>query len=506
MIMPYKSIKRNYIFNLIYQLFLIIVPIIVTPYVSRVLGVEGSGQYSYTYSIVTYFTLFAALGFGYYAQRLVASHQGDKIQQSKDFWSVIIARIIPVFLTLAIYTGLAVFNVYGDKYSALMWILSINVVAVAFDISFYFQGNEEFSKIVIRNVLIKCLSIVCIFIFVKDEDDLGLYTLIQSLAVILSNISLWLYLPKYLVKVNIKELKPLKLLLPTLILFLPTIATSIYTSLDKTMIGIITGNDAENGNYEYAEKLVKMAMTVITSLGTVMIPRNSQNYADGNIEAVKHNIFQSCKFVMLIGLPLMLGIVAVADNLVPWYLGDGYDKASVIMKILSPIIIIIGFSNVFGIQFLVPCHMDKRFTIAIISGAVINFGLNCGLIYLWGSYGAAVSTVIAETVVTAVMLIFVRKYVNFGKVLLDSWKYIVSAAIMFVPCYFMGVYLGSSVLNTLIIAFAGICIYFLILLILRDSYLLGFLKSLISKLKRNKVKNTVSDDVRDEEDIQENNN
>lgn len=479
-----KNVAKNYVFNLIYQLFLIIIPIVVTPYVSRVLGVDGSGLYSYAYSILTYFTLFAALGFGFYAQRLVASHQGDKVQQSKDFWSVFIARLIPVNLTLALYAILISVNLFGDKYSTLMWVFTIDVAAVIFDVSFFFQGNEEFGKIVVRNVLIKSLSIICIFIFVKNKNDLLLYALIQSAAVFLSNASLWLYLPKYLVKVKLKELAPLKHLLPTFILFLPTIATSVYTSLDKTMIGLITGQDAENGNYEYAEKFVKMAMTVITALGTVMIPRNSQSFAEGDFDAIKNNIFKSCKFVMLVGLPIVLGVVAVADNLIPWYLGEEYDKAANIMKILSPIIVIIGFSNVFGLQFLVPCHMDKKYIVAIISGAVVNFGLNLGFIFLWGSYGAAISTVAAELVVTLVMLIFIRKYLNFGKVLLSSWKYMLSSVVMFVPCYFLGLYLSPTILHTLIIACVGVLIYALCLLILRDEFVFKVIKAILGKFKK----------------------
>lgn len=491
-----SSIRKNYIYNLIYQIFLIIVPIFTTPYVSRVLGVDGTGRYSFTSSILTYFTLFAALGFGYYAQRLVASHQGDKLQQSKDFWNVNIARTIPVGLTLIIYCVLAAFNVYGDRYTTLMWILTINVVSVAFDISFFFQGNEEFGKIVFRNVLIKCLSIAAVFIFVRNENDLFIYVLIQSLATILSNLSLWLYLPKYLVKVSIHELQPLKHLIPTIVLFLPTIATSIYTSLDKTMIGIITGLDSENGNYEYAERIVKMALTVVTSLGTVMIPRNSNNFAKGDLEAIRQNIYTSCKFVFLLGLPMLFGIIAVSDNLVPWYLGDGYDKVSNLMKILSLIIIIIGLSNIFGLQFLVPCKMDKKFTIAIITGAVTNFGLNCGFIYLWGAYGAAIATVIAETAVTGVMLFFLRKEIKFTKILLSSWKYFVSAAIMFIPCYFVGNYLyalnhdgGNALLNSFIIVAMGIVIYVACLFILRDEYFLSYVKSFINKLKSKIKKN-----------------
>lgn len=486
--MKKKSITKNYFYNLIYQMFLIIVPIAVTPYVARVLGDDASGRYSFATSILTYFTLFAALGFGYYAQREIAKYQENPNEQNKLFWEIIIARLIPIAITTIVYVILLLSGVYGDKYTVLIAILLIQVVAIAFDISFFFQGNEDFAKIVIRNVIIKSLSIASIFIFIKNPQDLWKYVLIQSLTIILSNISLWLGLSKKVFKIDIKLLKPLKHLLPTLILFLPTIATSIYTSLDKTLIGVITGIDSENGNYEYAEKLVKMLLTVVTSLGVVVIPRNSKYFAEGNIEAVKENIYKSIQFVLCLGVPLTLGTICVADNMIPWYLGDGYDKAANLMKILSPIILIIGLSNVFGLQFLIPSGQDKKFTISIVAGAVINFGLNCLLITYWQSYGAAIATVIAEFVVTLLMIIFARKDIKFLKALSSSWKYIISGLIMFIPCYFVGHILKPSILNTIIIVIIGVVVYGICLLTLRDKFVFGVINMIISKFGRKKNK------------------
>lgn len=163
-----KRIRRNYIYNLIYQIFLILVPTVITPYVARVLGDDGSGQYSFCYSLVTYFILFASLGFGFYAQRLVAKHQGDKRQQTIDFWEVILARAVPAALTLAVYLGMIFVGVYDEKYRFLMLVMVIEVAAVLFDIAFFFQGNEEFGKMVLRNVLVKTIGFASIFLFVRE--------------------------------------------------------------------------------------------------------------------------------------------------------------------------------------------------------------------------------------------------------------------------------------------------------------------------------------------------
>lgn len=469
------NVIKNYIYNLLYEVFLLIVPIAVTPYVARALGEGASGQYSYTFSISTYFTLFAALGFNVYAQRIIASHQGDKKQQTVCFWEIFFARLVPNIITLVIYYIMIFLNIYGEKYLTLVSVLSINVIAVAFDISFFFQGNEEFGKIVIRNIIIKSISIVCIFVFVKDSSDIVIYTIIQSATILLSNISLWLYLPTYFEKISFVELHPLKHIRPTLVLFLPTIATSIYTSLDKTLIGVITKSDVENGNYEYAEKLVKMTLTILTSLGTVMSPKNTKKFADGDFHGVEQNIYNTTRYVLFLGVPLMFGIISVADNLIPWYLGSGYEKAAHLMKILSPIIVIIGLSNVFGRQYLIPSNQDKKFTIAIISGALTNLILNIILINLFSSYGAACATVIAELVVTLVMLYYVHNDFKIAYMIKLSWRYFVAGLIMFVPCYFLGQYLEPAIVNTAIIAFAGASLYFVMVIFLKDKFVFELL-------------------------------
>lgn len=465
-----KNIQKNYLYNLAYEVFLLIVPILVTPYVSRVLGEESTGQYSFVYSIVTYFTVFAALGFGRYAQRLIAQHQGDIKRQSEDFWEVLIARLIPVSITLIVYLLLLFLRVYEDRYNCLIRIFTINIIAVALDITFFFQGNEEFSKIITRNIVVKALGFLCIFFFVKDSSDLWKYTLIQSSIVFFSNALLWFYLPKYLVKVKIKNLKPLKHIAPSLVLFLPTIAISIYTSLDKTLIGLITNCDAENGNYEYADRIVKMALTVITSLGTVMVPRNSQQYANGNIKGIKDNIYLSSRFVFFCGLPMVFGLLAVADNFVPWYLGSGYSKVANLIKILSPLIIIIGFSNVFGMQFLIPSGQDKLFSGAVIIGACINFFLNLFFISWWASYGAAVATVIAESVVTIVMFVFVKKDFSVIKIVAGTWRYWLFSLIMYFVCSSVGNRLSPTIFHTAVIVIVGVLIYLIGLIITKDDF------------------------------------
>ena len=477
-----KSITKNYLYNLIYQILIIIIPIITTPYVSRVLGADGVGKYSFSNSIVSYFVIFASLGFGYYAQREIAKYQGDKKKQSEIFWEIIIVRSASVSTALIVYFAAIVLGVFKEEYTLLMMILSVSILAVAFDISFLFAGNEDFSKTVLTNTVVRILNVISIFVFVKDRNDLWKYVLITVLTVLTANASLSVYAKNFLCKIEIKSLRPIRHIKPAVILFLPTIAISVYTYLDKTMIGVITGSDFENGFYEQAEKIVKIVMTVVTSLGAVMIPRNSNAFERKDMQAIRQNIYRSVRFVLLLGIPMMIGLIAVSDNMVPWFLGDGYYKSANIMKILSVLILAIGLSNVFGLQYLIPADEDKKFTISVTCGAFTNFLLNLVLIRLFKSYGAAIATIVAETVVTVIMFCFIRKNVSLCEILKNSTKYLISGIIMFVPCFVLGRILEPSIINTFIIVFIGVVVYLICLILLKDEFFLEIANRLTSRL------------------------
>lgn len=489
-----KKITKNYIYNLIYQIFTLLTPFVVTPYISRVLGSYGIGQYSFTYSIVTYFVLFAAFGFGYYAQREIARYQGDKIEQSTIFWEIFFARLISVGISLLVYIILIDQNTFGEAYSILLHIFIINIVATSFDITFFFQGNEKFGLIALRNIIVKCVGVVAIICFVKKDGDVWIYALLQSLILIISNLSLWIQLPKYICKISIKSLNIKRHFIPTLRLFIPTIAISIYTMFDRTLIGILVPGettingvaqkvaDIENGYYEQSEKLVKMAMTIVTSLGTVMIPRNSQAVASGNNEELQVNIESAIKFVFFLGTPIMFGLAAVSFNISPWFFGEGYEKVPYLIMIFCPLILIIGLSNVLGLQYLLPKKEDFKYTISIVSGSIVNLIMNLFLISRFWSIGACIASVIGEIIVTTLMLIFSKDIINIKKLIRISWKYLLAGILMFAIVFSTQYFLKRTIIFSLLLIIEGVVSYFIILLLLMDSTTISFIK----RIKRKK--------------------
>ena len=478
--MKKKSVKKNYIYNMLYQLLLILLPIITTPYLARKLGATGNGIYGYTLSIVTYFILFGTLGISMYGQREIAYNQNDKEKRSKIFWELVIIKTITMLISILVF--FLCFCREGN-YSIYYKILLLEMLANTLDISWFYQGMEDFKKTVIRNFIVKMISLVCIFTFIKSPSDLTKYMYIYCFSTLFGSMTLWIGIWKYINKPS--KLK-FKYHFPLIIsLFIPQIAIQVYTVLDKTMLGSILNDMNEVGYYEQGQKIVKILLTVITAVGTVMMPRIANCYAEGNKEAIKSYMKKTFSFVFLLAFPLMFGIIAVANNFVPLFFGHGYDKVVPVMSILSLITLFISMSNVTGTQFLLSTKRQKEFTISVVVGAIINFILNFILIKCYKSNGAAVATVIAELSVTTVQFYFVRKDFELKEIFKSSINYIISSVIMMMVCIFIDKVMIGRMTVILTQVIAGAITYFGILFVLRDKFLIGIIKdNVISKFKK----------------------
>lgn len=475
-----KSISKNYIYNVSYQLLTLITPFITTPYLSRVLGPHGIGIYSYTTSIVSYFILLSSLGIANYAQREIAYNQDNPQIQSRTFFEINLLRIILVSISLGVYY-LTIIHFPDDH--LVYWIQALNIIAALFDISWFFQGLEEFGKIVFRNFVIKVLSVVLIFVLIHNPDDLNKYIFLLGFMNILSGISIWFYLPRYLVKIPWKEIKIFRNFSIIIQLFLPQVAIQIYTVLDKTMIGAITGSPLENGYYEQAEKVVKLSLTIVTSLGTVMMPRIAYSYAHGKIDAIKEDMMRSYRFVWFLTIPMFFGFIAVSSNFVPWFFGPGYEKVVPLMQILSGLVIAIGLSNVTGIQYLLPTNQQNKLTLSVVIGAITNFVLNLLLIPHLQSIGAAIASIIAECVVTGVQFYIVRNVFSIVNIIASMKKYFISGCIMFAAIFTLAFILPPSIIHTFIIIAIGLGCYLGLLSLLKDSMLYMAINKIKNKVR-----------------------
>ena len=477
-----NKVVKNYIYNLSYQILILIVPLITTPYVSRVLGAKGVGIFSYTNSIVQYFILFGCIGLNLYGQREIAYVQHDQGKRNKVFWELVTLRVITVSISLIVFfCSLATHG----QYASVFIIMTLDILASMVDISWFFQGIEDFKKIVVRNFIIKIVGVALIFLFVKSSDDLRLYVLCHSGTLILGNLSMWLYLPKLVGKVPFRSLEIKRYIKPTVVLFLPQIATSVYTVLDKTMIGFLTGIEEEVAYYEQGQKIVKIAMSLVTSLGTVMLPRVANLFKLNEMEKIKAYLSKSFKFICFLSFPMFFGLMAISCNIVPWFFGAGYEKVVPNMMVIAPIISIIAWSNIIGVQYLLPTGRQKEYTISVVTGCVVNCCLNLLLIPRFLSIGAAVATIIAECSVTGTQIYFTRASFDFRQIVKENIKYVLCAGLMFVPTYLAASKLSATIVHTMICVALGGAIYIVLLVLMKDETLLEAAEKVKAKIIRN---------------------
>lgn len=480
--MSKKSISKNYIYNLIYQILVIVLPLVTTPYLSRVLGAESIGIYSYTLSIVTYFALFGSLGVAMYGQREIAYVQEDKEKRTYAFLEILLLRFVTMGFSLLLF-GLTYAR--QGEYAIYYRILVIELVSQALDISWFFQGMEEFKKTVMRNSIVKIIFAISVFVFIKSSDDLIKYILIATLSNLIGNVSLWLYLKKYLTKIELKKLKICRHLKYIISLFIPQIAIQVYTVLDRTMIGKIWSDKTEVGFYEQAQKIVKLLLTIVTSLGTVMIPRMANTFAKGDKEQFKKYLSYSFSFTFLLAFPIMAGIILISKEFVPIFFGQGYEKVSILISVISPIILFIAISNILGYQFLLATKKQKEYTISVSVGAVVNFILNLFFIWRFGAIGASISTVIAEGVVALIQIYYVRGLYSMKELLYKMKNYFLATLIMFVITYGANLLLNfTGVLSVIFEIIVGIITYGIAMFASKDEFFYYLKNKVIDILKQ----------------------
>lgn len=478
------SVVLNYIYNVVYEIFILIIPFVTAAYTSRVFEADGVGQYSFSNTIASYAILIGSLGVASYGQRECSRLRDDKRLLSNTFWEIFFLKACSVFLCLLLYLIPAFL---ATTYSIYLKAFSILVLASIFDISWFYRGIENFKWVSFWQIVIKTISTVCLFIFVKEKSDLVLYILFISFSTLFGNLMMWLFMKRYLQKVPFRELRPTSHLKNTFVYFIPTIATSIYTQLDKLMIGWMTRDDYQNGYYEQATKVVSMGKTLVLSVNVVVSARMSYLFQNKNFEEIKKRLLKTAEYIMLLSLPLSIGIIAVAKDFVPVFFGDGFEGTIPLLYILSPIIFVVGISNVLGACYFTPSGQRAKSNKVIVSGAIINLLLNLLLIFHFKSIGAAISSLVAETFIAIVYLIMGREWLPIKSIAKMLIKKLIAGVVMGTLVLLYSHFTELTILNLIIEILVGMLAYFIILLILRDAILFEIIKRFIHIFRRKKA-------------------
>lgn len=471
---------KNALYNILYQVFGIIMPIITVPYISRVLGSYGVGEYSYTNSYVQYFIIIGMIGISIYGNRQIAYCKDDIKKVTKEFWSIYSLQLLCTIFSFLVYI---IFFVVINKENKFLYLAqSIYLIANIFDISWFFIGYEDMRSVVRRNIIAKLVGVVLIFILIKDSNDIILYTIILSSSTLVGQLVMWINL-KGKVNFAMPQFAEIKRhFLPSIGLFIYQLAVQIYVLLDKTMLGIMT-NASQVGFYENSQKTIKIALTLATSIGVVMLPRMSNLYSKGNKAEFESMIYKSFSFINLIAFPTFFGVLATVNGFTPWFYGESFNGIQNLIKVGAIIIIPISISNVLGMQIMLPIGQEKKFTVSVLLGICVNVVFNLFLINHLGSMGTTISSVFSEFTVTIVQFYFLRKLIKIKEVLRTIFKPLIGSIIMFIIIYFISINMSISILNTVFQVFVGGVIYLIALLLMKDKFLIEMIKILLNKIK-----------------------
>lgn len=449
------NIKTNFIYNSCYQILLMIMPLITTPYISRILGSEGIGRYSYAYSISYYFTMFAMLGVYNYGNRTMATIGDDIVERSKTFWSIYSIQITTSSIALVCYI---IFIVFFFDEKVLGWILLLNIISSMFDINWLFFGMEMFKVTVIRNIVIKIISVVCIFIFVKDKNDIFTYSTILSLGTLISQLYLWTQIRKFIIKVKVNWHDIVPHIKPNIVLFIPIVAISLYKYMDKIMLGIMSTN-SEVGYFESCEKIIQIPVAFINALGTVMLPRISSLLSQNKEKETEKYLGKSLMFAMFLVTSMSFGIMSVSGEFVPLFYGAGFEKCITLFQILLPSCWFLAVANVIRMQYLIPNKEDKIYIISVILGGIVNLTINMLLIPSMQSVGAAIGTLCAEATVCLIQYIYISKRISLSTYILKTVPFFIFGLLMYLFLYNIDIYVQSLLFTLLLKIMLGIIVY-----------------------------------------------
>ena len=419
------KVIKNYLYNLSYQILTIILPIITVPYVTRIFTSEDLGNYGFYYSIVSYFSLFAMLGIGIYGTKQIAAAR----DVSSTFWNIYAIQVAASILTLLVYI-IVIYSI-PQMSGIIPLILGITLFSKMIDISWLFTGKEDLKKITLRNTMVKVAGVISIFTFIKSSEDLYLYIFLIVIFDFLGQFVMWIPAKKFIKRPSFDTKIIKKNLHPIVLLFLPQVAISLYVVLDRTLLGLL-GSYSDVGIYEQGQKLTSILLTVVSSLGAVMLPRVANLLSERKEKEAQNMVRFSFILYNLIIFPMIFGLIAINEVFVKLFLGQNFQDVKYVLYIIVFNIMFIGWTNILGYQVLVVRNKNKEFMLSTTIPAFVSVAVNIVVIPFFGYIGASITSVVVEFLVFAIQWYYSRNIINknllFNK---DLAKIICSSLVMF---------------------------------------------------------------------------
>lgn len=450
------KLNRNIVFQISYQSLVFLYPLLTTPLISRALGKEMLGIYSFTYSIAYYFSLATGLGIHTYGSRLISVNRNNSEKQSVYFWELYTIQIIVSCFVIFFYICFVFASHFYIKYSLLQ---GITILTAMIDISWFLSGLEQFGIMILRNSAVKLTSLILVVLLVRSKDDLGIYILIVAGAGLLGQLSVWPAVKKYIGSPPIIKLHDLKKHIPMVLkLFLPVIALNSYVLIDKVMLGIFTSM-GDVGYYENCDRLIRMPIGLSSAASAVMIPRAAYYIAKGDDVKNNNSIINTLKYNYLLIIPIILGLWGIAPKFVQWYMGEEFSVCSNYIRVLAPIIFFMVTNNIIRVQYCIAKEKDTEYVNSIIGSILVNLVLNIILVKPFKIYGVIIGSMLSEIWAFSYLLRKTWTILNFRKICPDMCINLIAAFIMLFAILQIGINRNPNIGTSFLQVFVGLIIY-----------------------------------------------
>jgi len=454
-----KSVKRNYIYSLSYQIFSLIMPFITSPYIARILGPENVGTFSFISTYVSYFVLLGRLSIDLYGSRELSYVKNDLTKKSEVFWNLALLNFTNLLIALVIYFAwLLIYKPVNGLFYALS---SLTLFSSMLDITWLFSAHEEFGMIALRNFIVRIISVVSIFVFVKSPNDLLNYFLINLITPFVINASMLRYINRYVTFIKPTFLNAYKRYPKVLKISLPNLAVSVYTMLDKLLLGTISGNEYL-GYYDYSKRIVVMAATFVSSMTPIMMVKMSGHFKNNDLSLVRGYVAKSFKFSVFSSVLIFSLLISAVPEFIPWFYGSNFSSTIKLIQILSPTIIAGAMGVVAGHQFLLSIGKENLLSLALAIGAAISFSLNILLIPRYDALGASLTSLVTEVTITIILYITISRYMDVKELFRQNYKFFLFSLAVIIPLRIIGIKMGPSVFTNLLQVALGTIIYLLL--------------------------------------------
>ncbi len=454
----------------------IVIPIITIPIVSMALGPAGIGIFNYTNSIAQYFVLVASLGVAMYGNREIALAYNRQEDISKLFWEIVVFKAILTLAVFFIYIAVVSFLPNSNYF----YFQSLTILAVLFDISWFFMGIEDFKLTSVSSLFVQIITFVLILLFIKDSNDVGIYILIQTAGIFVSQVLVWFFIKPYITfqKINLK--KSFSHIKGSFEFFIPQVAITLYTNLNKTLLGLFIGASAV-GFYTNSLTLNTVFITIITTLDIVLLPHMSGLFAKKNVERIVELMDKTIDLQLFFSLPIMFGMLTVYDKLVPWFFGEKFLFINNVIPFFTPLIVIIPLGMAVSRQYLIPIGKVREYNKSVIIGAGINIISNLILLPTVGFFGVVISNLLAEFFVTAVRVRSFLKSTNFSFNFRRISIYFISALAMMIITRILTNSMQASLITNIVQGLIAITLYFIFTVVMRTNPIVSFIQERRSK-------------------------